>query len=99
MVVKKVLKKPIKKAVKKPIRKAVKKPIRKNAFNKGGPRGNPANLRRGADAGAIASYGLGSLKDYGGDNGAVLFSPTTLAVVVAWGLIILRYVLFYGAFE
>ena len=100
-VVKKVVKKPIKKVVKKPIKKVVKKPFKKPVKKiakkvvRGG-RGTKPTFSE--EAGKIGSLAGSAITGYGGGNGAALFSSPVIIGVTAWILILLRFVLFYGAF-
>lgn len=83
---------PKKAAAKKP-KKVVKKP-------KKAVRGKPNAGQRGIteELGFIANFGLGAVKDYGGGNGNVIFTPTFAAAAAVWLFILFRFVLFYGAF-
>ena len=110
-VVKKVVKKPVKKvAPKKPVKKvAPKKSVKKVAPKKAvvpGRRGANVGAQRGSgrasiyinEAKKIGAFGADAALNYGGGNGKVLVSPTFLAAAAVWAFILLRFVLFYGAF-
>merc|ERR1719324_413191 len=112
MAVKKPLKKPVKKVAKKvvakkPVKKAVaKKPVKKVVAKRGGSRslaGGQVGLLGGRPLREEIPFFLnqagGAINDYGGGNGGVLFSPAFLVAAVAWVGILLRYVIFYGAFS
>ena len=107
--IKRVVKKPVKKSggggglgglfgpqaqAKKPIKKVVRKPIKK--FNKKAPTKTGGASK---EIGKIANFAGGAISGYGGGNGAALFTPPVAAGIVLWGLVLLRYVLFYGFFE
>ena len=46
----------------------------------------------------IGNFAGDAVKGYGGGNGEALFSFPVVAGVTVWILILLRFVLFYGAF-
>jgi hypothetical protein len=97
---KRVVKKPVKKAVKRVVKKPIKKaaPAKRNPFSSGGGVSAARGGSGKSEIGKLATNTISAVKGYGGGNGEVLFNPTTAAAIVAWLLILARFVLFYGAF-
>ena len=95
------VKKPIKKVAKKPVKKVVKKVVKKAPVRRGSAGVN--NAARGGGKGEVnkvLSFAGDAFGGYGGGNGAAAAgNPLIVGGVVAWVLVLLRYVLFYGAFE
>ena len=108
--VKKVVKKVVKKPAPKPAKRIVKKPAGRAAFRgKQGAVGRGAGRGAGASGNQLAGkyvntvkeigiFGFGAVKDFGGGNGAAIFSSPVLIGGGLWVLVLLRYVLFYGLF-
>jgi hypothetical protein len=98
--VKRVVKEPVKKAVKRVVKKPIKKaaPAKRNPFSSGGGVSAARGGSGKSEIGKLATNTISAVKGYGGGNGEVLFNPTTAAAIVAWLLILARFVLFYGAF-